>query len=70
MSVGNDLTVSGNLIVVGQTTNVKVQSETIEIGDNMIQLNANTTSSTGYVPDVDLDFMDKQQLEELYNMLV
>ena len=56
LSVGSDLTVSGNLVVIGQTTNVKVQSETIEIGDNMIQLNANTTSSSGYVPDVDFGF--------------
>ena len=56
LSVGSDTTINGNLIVVGQTTNVKVQSETIEIGDNMIQLNANTTSSTGYVPDVDFGF--------------
>ena len=41
---------------MGQTTSVKVQSETIAIGDNMIQLNANTTTVNGYTPDIDFGF--------------
>ena len=56
LSVGSDLTVNGNLVVVGNSTKVNIHSETVQVGDNMIQLNANTTSSTGYVPDVDFGF--------------
>ena len=48
LSVGSDLTVSGNLVVIGQSTNISVQSETVAIGDNMIQLNANTSVTNGF----------------------
>ena len=53
--VGN-VVVRGNLIVVGQTTAMTIASETVAIGDNMIQLNANTSVANGYTPDVDFGF--------------
>jgi hypothetical protein len=39
-SLGGDLFVSGNLQVLGSSTNVNLQSHTVEIGDNIIQVNA------------------------------
>ena len=53
--VGN-VVVRGNLIVVGQTTAMTIASETVAIGDNMIQLNANTSVANGYTPEVDFGF--------------
>jgi hypothetical protein len=38
--LGGDLFVSGNLQVLGSSTNVNIQSSTVEIGDNIILLNA------------------------------
>ena len=51
-----NVVVNGNLVVVGQTTQVSIQSETVAIGDNMIQLNANLIKSNGYTPNVDFGF--------------
>jgi hypothetical protein len=39
-SLGGDLYVSGNLQVLGSATNVTIQSQTVDIGDNIIQVNA------------------------------
>jgi hypothetical protein len=39
-SLGGDLYVSGNLQVLGSSTNVNLQSHTVEIGDNIILVNA------------------------------
>ena len=39
-SLGGDLYVSGNLQVLGSSTNVNIQSQTVDIGDNIIQVNA------------------------------
>jgi cytoskeletal protein CcmA (bactofilin family) len=39
-SLGGDLYVSGNLQVLGSQTNVQLQSHTVDIGDNIIQVNA------------------------------
>ena len=39
-SLGGDLYVSGNLQVLGSSTSVQLQSNTVEIGDNIILLNA------------------------------
>jgi hypothetical protein len=39
-SLGGDLYVSGNLQVLGSSTNVTIQSQTVDIGDNIIQVNA------------------------------
>lgn len=39
-SLGGDLYVSGNLQVLGSSTNVSLQSNTVDIGDNIIQVNA------------------------------
>ena len=38
--LGGDLFVSGNLQVFGSSTNVSLQSNTVEIGDNIILVNA------------------------------
>ena len=38
-SLGGDLYVSGNLQVLGSQTNVQLQSHTVDIGDNIIQVN-------------------------------
>jgi hypothetical protein len=38
--LGGDLFVSGNLQVLGSSTNVNIQSTTVEIGDNIILVNA------------------------------
>ena len=38
--LGGDLFVSGNLQVLGSSTNVNIQSSTVEIGDNIILVNA------------------------------
>ena len=39
-SLGGDLYVSGNLQVLGSQTNVQLQSNTVDIGDNIILVNA------------------------------
>jgi hypothetical protein len=39
-SLGGDLYVSGNLQVLGSSTNVNLQSHTVDIGDNIILVNA------------------------------
>ena len=39
-SLGGDLFVSGNLQILGSATNVVLQSQTVEIDDNIIRLNA------------------------------
>lgn len=39
-SLGGDLYVSGNLQVLGSQTNVNIESNTVNIGDNIIQVNA------------------------------
>ena len=39
-SLGGDLFVSGNLHILGSSTNVELQSHTVNIGDNIIQVNA------------------------------
>ena len=38
--LGGDLFVSGNLQVLGSQTNVNIESHTVDIGDNIIQVNA------------------------------
>jgi hypothetical protein len=38
--LGGDLYVSGNLQILGSSTNVNIQSSTVEIGDNIILVNA------------------------------
>ena len=38
--LGGDLYVSGNLQILGSSTNVNIQSQTVEIGDNIILVNA------------------------------
>jgi hypothetical protein len=38
--LGGDLYVSGNLQVLGSSTNVSLQSSTVDIGDNIILVNA------------------------------
>ena len=38
--LGGDLYVSGNLQVLGSSTNVSIESSTVNIGDNIIQVNA------------------------------
>jgi hypothetical protein len=40
--LGGDLYVSGNLQILGSSTNVNIQSNTVEIGDNIILVNAYT----------------------------
>ena len=40
LTVHNNLYVSGNLEVLGSATNVNIQSSTVEIGDNIILVNA------------------------------
>ena len=39
-SLGGDLFVSGNLQVLGSSTSVNIQSQTVELDDNIIRLNA------------------------------
>jgi cytoskeletal protein CcmA (bactofilin family) len=39
-SLGGDLYVSGNLQVLGSSTSVNIQSQTVELDDNIIRLNA------------------------------
>jgi cytoskeletal protein CcmA (bactofilin family) len=39
-SLGGDLYVSGNLQVLGSSTSVNIQSQTVEIDDNIIRMNA------------------------------
>ena len=56
LSIGNDLTINGNLVVVGNSTKVNIESDSITIGDNMIKLNANTVNSSGKVPNIDFGF--------------
>ena len=56
VTISANVTIEGNLTVLGNTTVLKVQSETVSIGDNMIQLNANTSIVNGYTPEIDFGF--------------
>ena len=40
LTVGNNVTISGNLEILGTATEVNIQSQTVEIDDNIIKLNA------------------------------
>ena len=56
VTINANVTIEGNLTVLGNTTVIKIQSETVSIGDNMIQLNANTSTVNGYTPEIDFGF--------------
>ena len=56
VTISANVTIEGNLTVLGNTTVLKVQSETVSIGDNMIQLNANTSVVNGFTPEIDFGF--------------
>ena len=56
ISLKGNVIIEGNLMVLGNTTHTSIESETVRIGDNMIQLNANLTETAGFAANSDFGF--------------